>query len=88
MAKKTNKKNKKTSGDGTSILGASIKNAGLAIISTLIGEIVAIAVQKLLAKIPKAILLIMKATLLVREMTTVRTPFKLLRQNCKIQLQQ
>ncbi|NJQ97263.1 MAG: hypothetical protein HC784_05405 [Hydrococcus sp. CSU_1_8] len=43
MAKKTNKKNKKTSGDGTSILGASIKNAGLAIISTLIGEIVAIA---------------------------------------------
>jgi hypothetical protein len=50
VAKKTNKKNKKTSGDGTSILGASIKNAGLAIVSTLIGEIVAIAVQKLLAK--------------------------------------
>jgi hypothetical protein len=49
VAKKTNTKNKKSS-KGTGILSSSLKNAGMAIVSTLVGEIVAIAVQRLLAK--------------------------------------
>jgi predicted phage tail protein len=52
VTKKSNTRNKKlaSSKDGANILSSGLKNAGMALVSTLIGEIVAIAVQRLLEK--------------------------------------
>lgn len=49
MVKKANQKNKSFTKE-KNLLGSSLKNAGMAVVSTVIGEIIAIAVQKLIEK--------------------------------------